>query len=68
MALMTVEEYAERRYTERSRPPRQAVWRTIRRLKKDHPELFTKEGRRIYIDERALKLTGNPMVDKVLCQ
>lgn len=64
MALITVDEYIERKYAPRSRPPKRTVWRWIRLGKIP----ARKEGRRYYIDEKALELTGNPLVDKVLCE
>lgn len=63
MALMTVEEYIERKYTPKSRPDKKTVWGWIRTGKIP----AKKEGRRYYIDEKALQLTGNPLVDNVLC-
>lgn len=66
MALLTVEEYIERRYAPNSRPPKHRIWRNIR-LGRIPRELVIKEGKYYYIDEKALQLTGNPMVDKVLC-
>jgi hypothetical protein len=64
MALLTVDEYIERKYAPKSRPPKTTVWRWIRLGKIP----ARKEGRRYYIDEQALKLTGNKIVDNVLCQ
>lgn len=63
MALMTVEEYMRRRYTSESMPPKHRIWRHIREGR--IPAI--KEGKQYYIDEKALSLTGNDLVDKVLC-
>jgi hypothetical protein len=49
MALLTVDEYIERKYAPKSRPPKTTVWRWIRLGKIP----ARKEGRRYYIDEQA---------------
>lgn len=63
MALMTLEEYLSRRYTPTSIPPKHRVWRWLREGK---IPFAIKEGRRYMIDEKALELTGNKLVDRVL--
>ena len=61
--LITVEEYIERTFSEKSRPHKTTVWRWIREGK----IAATKQGKRYYINDKIVNLTDNPLVNRVLC-